>query len=58
MPWALTFSYSRAVQQPCLELWSGKDANVAAAQKALVHRARLNRLARQGRYTAAMEDSR
>jgi fructose-bisphosphate aldolase class I len=55
MPWALTFSYSRAVQQPCLEIWAGKDANVAAAQKALVHRARCNNAARRGEYTPAME---
>ena len=55
MPWALTFSYSRAVQQPALEIWAGKDANVAAAQKALYHRAKLNSAARRGEYTAAME---
>jgi fructose-bisphosphate aldolase, class I len=55
LPWALTFSYSRAIQQPALEIWKGDDANVAAAQAALVHRARLNRAARQGEYTAAME---
>jgi fructose-bisphosphate aldolase class I len=55
MPWALTFSYSRAVQQPCLEIWAGKDANVPAAQKALVHRAKLNAAARRGEYTAKME---
>jgi fructose-bisphosphate aldolase class I len=55
MPWALTFSYSRAVQQPCLELWAGKDANVAAAQKALYHRAKLNSIARRGEYVPKME---
>jgi fructose-bisphosphate aldolase class I len=55
MPWALTFSYSRAVQQPCLDLWLGKDENVAAAQKALVYRAKCNTAARRGEYTAAME---
>jgi fructose-bisphosphate aldolase class I len=57
LPWALTFSYSRAVQQPCLELWAGKDANVSAAQKALVHRAKLNTVARRGEYTSALEKS-
>lgn len=57
MPWALTFSYSRAVQQPALEIWAGKDANVAAAQKALYHRARCNSAARRGEYTPAMEKS-
>jgi fructose-bisphosphate aldolase class I len=55
MPWALTFSYSRAVQQPCLEIWAGQDKNVAAAQKALYHRARCNSAARRGEYSAAME---
>ncbi len=55
MPWALTFSYSRAVQQPCLDLWLGKDENVPAAQKALVYRAKCNTAARRGEYTAAME---
>jgi len=55
LPWAVTFSYSRAIQQPALDIWKGDDANVAAAQVALVHRARLNRAARQGEYTAEME---
>jgi fructose-bisphosphate aldolase class I len=55
MPWALTFSFSRAIQQPALELWQGKDANLQSAQKALVHRAQCNRAARRAEYTAAME---
>jgi fructose-bisphosphate aldolase class I len=55
MPRALTFSYSRAVQQPALEIWKGREANLAAAQQALVHRARCNSAARRGRYTAEME---
>jgi fructose-bisphosphate aldolase class I len=55
LPWALTFSFSRAIQQPALELWSGQDANVKAAQQALAHRANCNRAARRGEYTAAME---
>jgi fructose-bisphosphate aldolase class I len=57
LPWGLTFSFSRAVQQPALEIWAGKDANVAAAQKALVHRARCNKAAIHGQYSAAMENS-
>jgi fructose-bisphosphate aldolase class I len=56
MPWELTFSYSRAVQQPCLELWAGKDAKVAAAQKALVKRAKCNNAARRGEYSPKMEN--
>ena len=57
LPWVVSFSYSRAVQQPCLELWAGKDANVAAAQKALYHRAKCNSAARRGEYIPAMEKS-
>ncbi len=33
LPWALTFSFARAIQQPALEIWRGQEANVAAAQK-------------------------
>jgi len=54
-PWALAFSFARAIQQPALKIWQGKEANVAAAQKALNHRARCNSAARRGEYTAAME---
>jgi fructose-bisphosphate aldolase, class I len=57
LPWAVTFSYSRAIQQPALELWKGDRTRVAAAQRALVHRARCNRAARRGEYNAAMEAS-
>ena len=55
LPWALAFSFSRAIQQPALEIWQGKEANVPAAQRALLHRARCNRAARRGEYAAAME---
>jgi fructose-bisphosphate aldolase class I len=55
LPWALAFSFARAIQQPALEIWRGKEANVAAAQRALLHRARCNRAARRGEYTATME---
>jgi fructose-bisphosphate aldolase class I len=54
-PWALSFSFARAIQQPALEIWQGKEANVKAAQQALLHRARCNRVARRGEYTSAME---
>jgi fructose-bisphosphate aldolase class I len=57
LPWVVSFSYSRAVQQPALEIWAGKDGNVAAAQKALYHRAKCNSAARRGEYTPAMEKS-
>jgi fructose-bisphosphate aldolase, class I len=55
MPWALAFSFSRAIQQPALDIWQGKEANAPAAQKALSHRANCNRAARQGKYSSAME---
>jgi fructose-bisphosphate aldolase class I len=55
LPWALTFSFSRAIQQPALEIWSGQDANVKASQQALLHRANCNRAARRGQYTVTME---
>ena len=50
MPWALTFSFSRAIQQPALDIWQGKEANVLKAQQALLHRANCNRTARRGEY--------
>jgi fructose-bisphosphate aldolase class I len=55
LPWALAFSFARAIQQPALEIWRGEEAHVLAAQQALVHRARCNRAARRGQYNAAME---
>jgi fructose-bisphosphate aldolase, class I len=54
-PWALTFSFSRALQQPALEIWRGVEANVIVAQRALRQRAECNRAARRGEYAAAME---
>ena len=55
LPWALAFSFSRAIQQPALEIWHGHEANVLAAQKALYHRAMCNSAARRGEYSPAME---
>jgi fructose-bisphosphate aldolase class I len=55
LPWALAFSFARAIQQPALEIWNGSQANVAAAQEALVHRARCNQAARRGEYSREME---
>lgn len=54
-PWQLSISYGRALQQPVLEAWQGKPENVEAAEIALLKRARLNSLARQGHYKANME---
>jgi fructose-bisphosphate aldolase class I len=55
LPWTLTFSYGRALQQPALKAWRGSVANVAAAQAALAHRARMNGLAASGKYQAELE---
>ena len=54
-PWALTFSYGRALQHPALTSWKGSAANVAAAQRALHHRARMNGVATLGQYRAELE---
>ena len=56
-PWQLSFSYGRALQAPALKAWAGKAENVAAAQAAYMHRARLNGAARSGSYTADMEQA-
>jgi len=55
MPWAVTFSFSRAIQQPALEIWQGKEVQVVAAQQALYHRASCNRAAHRGEYNVTME---
>jgi fructose-bisphosphate aldolase class I len=55
LPWTLAFSFARAIQQPALELWKGRNENVLAAQQALDHRARCNRAARRGEYSQEME---
>jgi fructose-bisphosphate aldolase, class I len=54
-PWALAFSFGRAIQQPALEIWQGQEAHVSSAQHALYHRARCNQAARRGQYSAALE---
>ena len=55
LPWALAFSFARAIQQPALEIWHGEATNVRAAQKALYHRAHCNKAARRGEYLSDME---
>ena len=55
LPWALAFSFARAIQQPALEIWNGCQANVEAAQQALYHRALCNKAARSGEYSSDME---
>jgi fructose-bisphosphate aldolase, class I len=55
LPWPLTFSYSRALQNAALKTWCGVPGNVAAAQRAFYHRARMNGLAAQGKYRPELE---
>jgi fructose-bisphosphate aldolase class I len=50
LPWALAFSFARAIQEPAMEIWRGDAARVPAAQQALSHRASCNRAARRGEY--------
>ena len=54
-PWEVSFSYGRALQAPVLAAWKGQESNMAAAQQALKKRARLNGLAREGKYSPEME---
>ncbi|GMU67729.1 MAG: hypothetical protein AMXMBFR37_00620 [Steroidobacteraceae bacterium] len=55
LPWNLTFSYGRALQDTALRTWGGKPANFTTGQKEFAKRARLNSLATTGRYVAAQE---
>ena len=55
LPWPLTFSYSRALQNPALKAWKGQAGNVSTAQKAFHHRAHMNGLAAQGKWRAELE---
>uniref|UniRef100_A0A7N0T8H3 Fructose-bisphosphate aldolase n=1 Tax=Kalanchoe fedtschenkoi TaxID=63787 RepID=A0A7N0T8H3_KALFE len=54
-PWHVSFSYARALQNTCLKTWGGRPENVAAAQEALLARARANSLAQLGKYTGEGE---
>ena len=55
LPWPLTFSYSRALQNTALKTWRGQAGNVPAAQKAFHHRAHMNGLAAQGQWKNELE---
>jgi fructose-bisphosphate aldolase class I len=54
-PWPLTFSYSRALQNPALKTWRGQSSNVQAAQQAFYHRAHMNGLAAAGKWKPELE---
>jgi fructose-bisphosphate aldolase class I len=55
LPWELSFSYARALQEPPMELWGGKEENTEEAQKAFLHRLKMNGAARSGSYSEEME---
>jgi fructose-bisphosphate aldolase class I len=55
MPWQLTSSFARAIEEPGMEIWKVTATNVPAAQNCIYHRAQCDSAARQGTYTAAME---
>ena len=55
VPWALGFSFARAIQQPAMQIWRGDEANVPAAQQAVRHRVECDKAARRGEYSAEME---
>jgi fructose-bisphosphate aldolase, class I len=55
LPWPLSFSYGRALQEPCLKAWAGKTENVGIGQAALLHREKCNSLACIGKYTQDMD---
>jgi len=57
LPWKLTFSYGRALQAAPQKAWSGKRENIAAAQRAFAHRARMNGLASLGKWEGALEQA-
>ena len=55
--WPITFSYERAIEEPALMAWEGKDEKRDYAQKILVHRARMNSLASMGKYNEEEENA-
>jgi len=55
-PWKLSFSYGRALQQPSLKAWLGKEENISLAQNALSHRALMNKLAANGAWHSGLEN--
>lgn len=57
LPWALTFSYGRALQETALNTWAGNSDKIATAQSAYLKRVKLNGLAAVGKYSASMESA-
>jgi fructose-bisphosphate aldolase class I len=54
-PWPITFSYSRAIEEPVLTAWQGKPENIPEAQKVLLHVSKMNSLAAQGKYDGSKD---
>lgn len=57
LPWNVSFSYGRALQDPALKAWQGRPENIKTAQQALFKRAKLNSLASRGEYNEGLEKS-
>ena len=55
LPWKLTFSYGRALQQAAMQNWNGDSSNIDRASKVILHRAKMNGAAAEGKYTSEME---
>ena len=55
LPWIVSLSFARAIQQPALDIWKGQESNVEEAQKLLYQRAKLDVAARRGEYSKSME---
>mgnify|MGYP001792687043 CR=1 FL=1 len=55
LPCIVTFSFARAIQQPALDIWKGKEANVEEVQKLLYRRAKSDAAARHGEYNAVLQ---
>ena len=55
LPWVITFSYARALQDSATKYWEGKPTNMAKAQTIFLHRAKMNSLAQRGQYSSNLE---
>jgi fructose-bisphosphate aldolase class I len=57
LPWEVTFSYARALQDLPMRTWKGDDSNASEAQRIFLHRAKMNSLAHAGEYSESQEES-
>lgn len=57
LPWQLSYSYGRALQEDAMNTWHGNNDNWEQAQKVFLHRAKMNSLAREGKYSPELEQS-